>query len=293
MGYYLPNGHGDVVGILDPAGAVQATYRYDAFGSPTAATGDFDNPFRYTAEPWDAEIGAIYLRARYYQPALGRFLTQDTHRGDPWQPWTQNLYVYVGNNPLNYVDPTGHDAVPKGPAPDIAQYASQNPAYWVLWNLWDSGYDYSYSGTLDAKTVQTALDSIQKAKAVASNISWMGGASSAGIAGGAMLGIKLLGHISNPAGIGLFLVGVGAGAYDSYISQPEPVLEAAANAMKLTGASSVDIKLTLVVGDLTRATVTITVVTPKGEVFTQTLADPVNIAPLNSAVEKAGGQPAQ
>lgn len=108
IGYYLYNGHPDVVGVVDPASAVLATYRYDAFGNPTQTTGSFNNPFRYTAEPYDPETGAIYLRARYYQPALGRFLTQDTWQGDPWRPWTQNLYAYVGNNPVNYVDPTGH-----------------------------------------------------------------------------------------------------------------------------------------------------------------------------------------
>lgn len=107
-GYYLHNGHSDVVGVVDPSAAMLATYRYDAFGVPTEATGTFDNPFRYTTEPYDGETGAIYLRSRYYQPALGRFMTQDTWPGDPLLPWTRNQYVYVGNNPVNYVDPTGH-----------------------------------------------------------------------------------------------------------------------------------------------------------------------------------------
>jgi RHS repeat-associated protein len=48
------------------------------------------------------------FRARLYNPRTGRFLTQDTYKGSVWQPWTQNLYVYVGNNPVNYADPTGH-----------------------------------------------------------------------------------------------------------------------------------------------------------------------------------------
>ena len=77
-GYYLFNGHGDVVGVADTTGSMLATYRYDAFGGPESFTGTFDNPFRYTAEPWDAETGSIYLRARYYNPSLGRFTTQDT-----------------------------------------------------------------------------------------------------------------------------------------------------------------------------------------------------------------------
>ena len=49
-----------------------------------------------------------YLSSRHYDPNTGRFLQQDTVSGDPYSPWTQNLYTYTSNNPTNYTDPTGH-----------------------------------------------------------------------------------------------------------------------------------------------------------------------------------------
>ena len=48
------------------------------------------------------------MNARFYQPATGRFLSQDTYSGNAYEPWTQHLYTYCGNNPTNMVDPTGH-----------------------------------------------------------------------------------------------------------------------------------------------------------------------------------------
>jgi hypothetical protein len=48
------------------------------------------------------------MSARYYDAENGRFLTQDTYTGNPYDPWTQHLYAYCGNNPTSMVDPTGH-----------------------------------------------------------------------------------------------------------------------------------------------------------------------------------------
>ena len=52
--------------------------------------------------------GLYYLNARYYNPEDGRFMTEDSYRGEIMNPETGHLYVYCANNPVNYVDPSGH-----------------------------------------------------------------------------------------------------------------------------------------------------------------------------------------
>jgi len=81
------------------------TYSYDAFGRITeSGIGGGDNSYTYTAREYDTETGLYYYRARYYDPKAGRFITKDPISfagGDV------NLYAYVGNNPVNWVDPSG------------------------------------------------------------------------------------------------------------------------------------------------------------------------------------------
>lgn len=77
-----------------------ATYEYDAFGGLRSKTGAADTDFRFTGEQWDSDTGFYYLRARYYDPAIGRFV-----RRDPI-PFIQR-YAYVLNNPVNLTDPSG------------------------------------------------------------------------------------------------------------------------------------------------------------------------------------------
>ena len=50
------------------------------------------------------------MNARFYNPSNGRFLSQDTYTGNAYDPWTQHLYAYTGNNPVNFIDPTGHSS---------------------------------------------------------------------------------------------------------------------------------------------------------------------------------------
>lgn len=107
-GYYMYNGHGDVVAIRDSSGAVLNSYDYDIWGKIITQTEQMSNPFQYTGEIYDDESGLIYLRARYYDPNDKRFITEDTYEGELNNPQTLNLYTYVGNNPLRYIDPSGH-----------------------------------------------------------------------------------------------------------------------------------------------------------------------------------------
>ncbi|NJD02083.1 MAG: RHS repeat-associated core domain-containing protein [Ruminiclostridium sp.] len=80
----------------------------DAFGNEKNIDNNDTNVFRYSGEYFDKETGTIYLRARYYDPATSRMLTEDSYTGDPKDPLSLNLYTYCHNDPVNYIDPTGH-----------------------------------------------------------------------------------------------------------------------------------------------------------------------------------------
>ncbi|CAG7648207.1 hypothetical protein PAESOLCIP111_05552 [Paenibacillus solanacearum] len=106
--YYVHNGHGDVVGLTDGSGSILNQYTYDIWGNPLVAQEQIKQPFRYSGELWDSSTNLQYLRARWYDPSVGRFINQDTYEGDITNPLTLNLYTYVHNNPLRYSDPNGH-----------------------------------------------------------------------------------------------------------------------------------------------------------------------------------------
>ncbi len=85
--YFLQkNAHGDVTAAISGTERA-ATYDYDAFGNTLVEEGEINNPIRYSGEYLDEETGLIYLRARYYDPSVGRFISEDTH----WNP-TNMIY---------------------------------------------------------------------------------------------------------------------------------------------------------------------------------------------------------
>ena len=102
--YYNFNGHGDVTGITNSAYTLIKSYEYDAFGVEKNPDPADTNPFRYCAEYYDTETGYIYLRARYYDVRDGRFISDDPAKDG------LNWYVYCGNNPVNFIDPSGNNA---------------------------------------------------------------------------------------------------------------------------------------------------------------------------------------
>ncbi len=91
-----------MVNLTDAAGTVTESYTYDEYGRPLSSS-FVGNRYFFTGREYDKETGLYYYRARYYDPAMGRFLTQDPigYAGG------MNLYGYCGNNPVNFVDPWG------------------------------------------------------------------------------------------------------------------------------------------------------------------------------------------
>ena len=112
-GYYLYDGRGSVAGLTGSSGGSMITYRYDAYGNTTKSNNTLNNPYQYNAEYTDSSTGLQYLRARYYDSSQGRFTAKDTYLGTIPNPLSCNLYTYVENNPLNYIDPSGHVKIGK------------------------------------------------------------------------------------------------------------------------------------------------------------------------------------
>jgi RHS repeat-associated protein len=109
--FYGYDGHGNVRFLTNSAGAITDTYTYDAFGMQIARTGTTPNVFQYTGEWLDSNLGLYYLRARYLNQATGRFWSRDPVEGKKCCGLSWNPYIYVKQNPVNEIDPTGRDYI--------------------------------------------------------------------------------------------------------------------------------------------------------------------------------------
>jgi RHS repeat-associated protein len=107
LSYYLLDGQGSVRGLTSTSGTLTDSYSYDAFGQLTSGQTNPASNYLYTGQQYDSLSGLYDLRARYYNPAQGRFLSQDTWRVDYKNPIELNRYGYTANNPVNYSDPSG------------------------------------------------------------------------------------------------------------------------------------------------------------------------------------------
>ena len=108
VSFYGYDGHGSVCYLTGPDGAVTDTYTYDAFGILIAGTGTTPNDYLYAGEQFDAVAGLYYLRARYMDPASGRFRTMDTYEGAEADPASLHKYLYANADPVNNLDPSGN-----------------------------------------------------------------------------------------------------------------------------------------------------------------------------------------
>lgn len=112
--YYHGNHLGSTSLVTDAARNVVEEIFYKPFGDSFTDSGSISLNHKYTGQELDAETGLYFYNARYYNPAIGRFISADTIVPDPADPQAFNRYSYVLNNPLKYIDPTGHDFVITG-----------------------------------------------------------------------------------------------------------------------------------------------------------------------------------
>jgi RHS repeat-associated protein len=113
--YHVSDGLGSVRQLADPQGEVVASYSFSPFGVPLGESGG--EPYGYTGEQWDAGAGLVFLRARYYEPGVGRFVSKDPFPGYAHNPQSLNRWVYVRNNPVGLVDPSGLQGPEPVPTP--------------------------------------------------------------------------------------------------------------------------------------------------------------------------------
>ena len=96
---------------MNEAGTVVNTYEYTPWGEIRNENETVDNPIKYAGEYYDDELDMYYLRARYYNPQTGRFISRDILEGDISSPLDMNRYVYCRNNPIKYIDLSGESIV--------------------------------------------------------------------------------------------------------------------------------------------------------------------------------------
>ena len=111
--YYLRNGQGDIVKLIDGSGNIVVEYAYDSWGKPLSCTGTLAptlgalNPFRYRGYVYDEETQWYYLKSRYYDPETCRFISADVLLSTGQGVIGHNCYVYCLNNPANTRDVDG------------------------------------------------------------------------------------------------------------------------------------------------------------------------------------------
>lgn len=105
--YYLYDGLGSTRQLTDLSGVTTDAYDYEAFGSVLNQSGATTNNYLFTGEQFDLTLGQQYLRARYYDPGIGRFTQMDDWKGCIGDPIGLNKYLYGNSDPVNNIDPTG------------------------------------------------------------------------------------------------------------------------------------------------------------------------------------------
>lgn len=120
VSFFGYDGGGNVRNLTNATGATTDEYEYDAFGNSFTKEGATPNNYLYRDEQFDPDLGLYYLRARYYNPLTGRFLSRDPENGMAADPATLHKYMYANGDAANLADPTGRAAGGVNTAPGTA-----------------------------------------------------------------------------------------------------------------------------------------------------------------------------
>jgi RHS repeat-associated protein len=208
--YFLGDALGSVRQLTDQTGAITYAASYDPYGVVTQVSGEGQSAYGYTAESQDVASGMVYLRARYYNPVDGRFVSRDTWEGDEFQPVTYNKWTYANANPTYYVDPSGQVAIPVAIALALRMLGGGIVGGAIGFG---AGYLYGCATYESALTGKCGCDMLQKALTMSRN-EWINHFA----LGGAMIGAAAgaLGSIGVEALIVVALVSGGISIYDIY-----------------------------------------------------------------------------
>ncbi|MCK4261072.1 MAG: phosphodiester glycosidase family protein, partial [Halanaerobiales bacterium] len=151
--YYHHDNLGSTVLMTDGEGEVVFEQDYTPFGQDLYKAGTYEKPpydveagMKYTGQIADVDTGLYYYNARYYDPEIGRFNREDDYQGDVFRPQTLNLFVYVLNNGLKYIDPTGNNPKIK----NVEGEFNTIPApYRVDSIFWDDNYEIEAEDGVD------------------------------------------------------------------------------------------------------------------------------------------------
>ena len=107
--FYVKNLQGDILSVISADGTEAAAYTYDAWGKPLTSTGDLAdiNPLRYRGYFYDTETSLYYLKSRYYDPEVGRFINPDAYASTGQGILGANMFAYCNNSPVVLTDATG------------------------------------------------------------------------------------------------------------------------------------------------------------------------------------------
>jgi RHS repeat-associated protein len=200
-----------VTSLTDDAGAVAARYHLDAWGNfrfPAELTAS-KNRFAFTGYEWDPETGLFNAKARYFDPQLGRFLSQDGFLGQVDDPPSLHRYFYAADNPLAFVDPDGNESVRQTWGIDEPQ------GFWsafgknVAYNAWNMA-SFGTLGRQDKLVEQYEAGKITEAQYWGRTAINAGSAAAIGVAAAMSGGVAAAG--AGALGAGTFATGAIAGA---------------------------------------------------------------------------------